>query len=209
MAVRGRETLKPLSQMTTADLIEIAKKIDKPTWIKIGIGAAIALVFSVVIVWPAWFQGAKVKGEIAVIESQIVRLQTLKRNEKMWLQNKEDYTKYIKEVKARLFSPGEASLLLGRIAKLADESKVSIISSSPRDGKVEFPKPFDDSFKADLYDFTVEGGYHEMAHFINRIESYPQILRVELFQLSPNEDVPGKHLAEITLSAVSKKDGVS
>lgn len=209
MADSGRQAVKPLSQMTTADLIEIAKKIDKPTWIKIGIASAVAIVFSVLVVWPAWFQGAKVKGEIAVIESQIVRLQTLKRNEKMWLQNKDEYSKYIKEVKARLFSPGEASLLLGRIAKLADESEVSIISSSPRDGKVEFPKPFDASFKADLYDFTVEGGYHEMAHFINRIESYPQILRVELFQLSPNEDVPGKHLAEITLSAVSKKEGAA
>ncbi len=199
--------MKPLQQMTTADLLEIAQKVDKKTWIKIGVGAAVALLFIVLIVWPAWFEGAKVKGQIASIENQIVRLQTLKRNEKMWLQNKAEYSKYIQEVKARLFSPGEASLLLGKIAKLADESKVSIISSTPRDTKVEFPKPYDASFKADLYDFTVEGGYHEMAQFISRIENYPQILRVELFQLSPSEKNPAKHLAEITLSAVSKKEG--
>lgn len=201
--------MKPINQMTTADLIELAKKIDKPTWIKIGAGAAIAVLFTWLVIWPAWFESAKVKGQIATIESQIVRLQTLKRNEKMWLQNKEEYSKYIQDVKSRLFSPGEASLLLGRIAKLADESKVSIISSSPKDAKVEFPKPYDASFKADLYDFMAEGGYHEMAQFISRIESYPQILRVELFELNLNEEVPGKHLAEITLSAVSRKEGAA
>ncbi len=200
--------MKPINQMTTADLLELAQKIDKKTWIKIGIGSAVALIFIIFIVWPAWFEGAKVKGEIASIENQIVRLQTLKRNEKTWLQNKAEYSQYIQDVKARLFFPGEASLLLGKIAKLADESKVSIIASTPRDAQANFPKPYDASFKADLYDFTVEGGYHEMAAFISHIENYPQILRVELFQLSPNEENAAKHLAEITLSAVSKKEGV-
>lgn len=199
--------MKPLSQMTTADLVNLAKNIDRKTWIKIGAGAAAALLFLIFIAWPAWFEKNKVKGEIASIESQIIKLQTLKRNEKMWLQNKADYTKYIQDVKSRLFAPGETSLLLGRVAKIADENKVSIISSSPRDSVAAFPKPFDGAFKADLYDFVVEGGYHELAQFISKVESYPQILRVELFDLRPNESSSEKHIADITLSAVSRKEG--
>jgi len=193
--------------MTSADILQLARSVDKKTWIKIGAGALTLLIFGYFIIWPAWFKRAAVKGQIAVIEANIVRLQTLKRKEKTWLGQKDEYAVYIKTVKERLYLPGETSLLLGKISKLATESGVSIIASTPREEEVKFPKPFDVTYQAELYDFTVEGGYHELGAFIGKIEASSKILRVEHFQISPKEKEAESHLAELTLSAVSLKGG--
>lgn len=199
--------MKPINEMTPADLVDLAKSLDKKTWIKIGVGTLAALVLGYFVFWPAWFKRAAVKSQITAIESNIIRLQTLKRKEKTWLAQKDEYTEYIKSVKERLYVPGETSLLLGKISKLANESGVSIIASTPRDEEVKFPKPFDAAYKAELYDFTVEGSYHALGTFISKIEASSKILRVEHFQITPKEKDTASHLAELTLSAVSFKEG--
>lgn len=199
---------KPFNQWTTSDFVSIAKTVDKATWIKIGAGAAVALVFGYFIVWPAWFQRVHVDSQVKAIESQIIRVETLKRKRPEWVKNKEDYLKFISDVKGRLFAPEQASLLLGVISRIADETGVSIISSRPRDDVTEFPKPFNDRYVAARYDFTVEGGYHDLGLFVSRIESYSKNLRVDIFHVTPRESseedgTVESLIATMTLSAVS------
>jgi len=198
--------MKPITQMTTQDLIALAKSVDKKTWGMIGAGAAVALVLIYLFVIPAWFKRPALKGQIAAVQGQIVQLQTLRRNKTVWNQEKDDSIKYMKEVKARLYLPGESALLLGKIAKLADESQMKIVASTPHEAKTDFPKPFDVKYKADYFDFTAEGGYHEIASFISSIESYEKILRVESFSVMPQEDTVDRHIVNLTLSAVSYKE---
>lgn len=205
MANYGKENMKPLNQITGEDIVAYAKSIDKQTWIKIGAAAFAAFLIFYFILWPAWFKRAEVKAQIAGIEANVIRLQTLKRKEKTWLEQKQEYTDYIKKVKERLYLPGETSLLLGKISKLATESGVSIIASTPRDDIVKFPKPYDERYKAELYDFTVEGGYHQLGTFVSKIESSPKILRIEHFRITPREKATEIPVAEFTLSAVSLK----
>lgn len=197
--------MKPFYQWTGEDLVFFLKSVDKKTWIKVGIGAAIFTVIFVVFIWPAWFSRVEVKNKIKGIETQIIRLQTLRRKEKGWMQDKEDYQNFIQEVKERLHAATETSLLLGLISKLASQSDVSIIASRPHNTSPEFPKPFDAVYEAHLYDFTVEGGYHEMGEFISRIESNPKILQIQLFHMNPREKNPGVHIANLTISAASGK----
>lgn len=198
--------MKPLSQMTTQDLIALAKSIDKATWIKIGVGLLVALVLGYLFVIPAWIKRPALKTQIAAVQGQIVQLQTLRRNKTAWTQDKEASLKYMKEVKDRLYFPGESALLLGKISKLADESQIKIVASTPHDAKTEFPKPFDTKYKADYFDFTVEGGYHQIAEFVSRIESYEKILRVESFTVTPQDKITDRHVVNLTLSAVSYKE---
>lgn len=195
---------KPFTQWTGADFIAFAKSVDKQTWIRVGIATLILSVFGYFIAHPAWFKRAALKQQIAATEGQIIRLQTLKRNERGWREDKENYLKYIKSVEARLYLPGETALLLGKISKLAEQSGVSIVSSNPQESAaVSFPEPFKQKFKPGLYDFVVEGGYHQLGDFVSRIEAYPKILRIETFQINPIEDSPDRHIAKMTLSAVS------
>ena len=199
--------MRPLNQWTATDLADFAKKVDKTTWIKAGIGVAVAGVVFIFFIWPAWFERGRVLGQIRAIQDQVATLQMLTSKREEWLRSQTDFKKFIQDTKDHLFQTSETSLLLGAISKLADESKVAIIASRPKDATEEIPKPFDQQYKANLFDFTVEGGYHAVATFVSRIESHPKLLRIQVCQLKPSEKTPEAHLADMTLSAMSFEKG--
>ncbi len=198
---------KPFTQWTGEDVVLFLKSFDRETWIKVGIGAVVLGLFTYFIAIPAWITRGDLQQKASAVEGQIIRLQTLKRNEKNWLSQKEETLTYIQTIKERLYSPGETSLLLGLVSKIAEEAKVSIVASKPREGEtIEFPEPYSSRYHAELYDFGLEGGYHEIGKFMEKIESYHKILRVEAFQLNPAKEDQKGHIAELTLSAIILKE---
>ena len=201
--------MKPLTQWTTADIVDFFKSVDKKTWINIGIGLGVALLFFIFIAIPAWFIRPGIKNRLKDIEGQIQIVQTLSLKKPILLRTKTKAIDFIKKSKERLFKPGETSLLLGAISKLANESKVSIVASSPKDAVEKFPDPFVAKYEANLYEFTLEGGFHEMGSFVGKIESNPKMFRVQNFQLRPNQ-TKGKEdtqIASLTVAAISVKEG--
>ena len=131
--------MKPISQWTSTDVIELLKSIDRPTWIKIGSGAGAGILFIVFIAIPAWLLRPGLKGRLSDIEGQIKMVETLTLKKPILLKTKADTIAFINGSKERLFKSGETSLLLGTISKLSNESKVSIIASSPKEVPEKFP----------------------------------------------------------------------
>lgn len=200
--------MKPINEMTSADVLALIKGVDKKTWIKIGVGSLVFMIFLNFIGGPAWIQRWEVKGKTKSVKEQIRNLQTMVVRKPVLQKTKEKQVAYINNAKEKLYQPGETSLLLGAVSKMANESKISIISSSPKEFNEKFPAPFDTQYEANLYDFTVEGGYHEVATLIATIESNPKLLRVQTFQLKPNLNKAqgGKIISTLTISAVSAKE---
>jgi hypothetical protein len=199
--------VKPLNQMTTADVLEFIKGIDRKTWIKIAVGAVISLALLAVVVWPAWVTRVEVRQQAKDVKSQVTLTQSLLLRQPQLLQDKEKFLKFGVEVKGRMFEPGESSLLLGVVSKMAQDSKVSIVSSTPKPFSEKFPPPFDAQYEASAYDFTVEGGYHEIGEFVSRIENNAKVLRIQSFYITTQEKTADKHLASFTLTAVAAKKG--
>ncbi|MBI3317159.1 MAG: hypothetical protein HYZ85_04055 [Candidatus Omnitrophica bacterium] len=197
--------MKPLQQWTSNDIIDLIKKVDKQTWIKIAVITAVSAAFLFFIFWPAWVTRLEIRGKIKSTKEQMKTLGNLSEKRATWLRNKEDYDSLIKGAKERLFSPEEASLLLGHVSKLAKESNVGIISAVPKVYETAFPKPFDEQYSVNLYDFTVEGGYHEVGAFISNLESNAKLLQIQRVKILPNDDLPKKHTAHVSLTAVSAK----
>ena len=197
--------MKPLNQLTTQDLIQMAKEVDRKTWYKIAGGVVGGIVLLVFLIWPAWFKRVQIRVEINDIKNQLAGLELLNQQKPELLKHQEEYKKYIQNAKPRLYQPGETSLLLGSISKLADQSKVAILASKPEEGEQTFPAPFDQQYDGDLYQFTVEGGYHALGEFISKIENNSKLLRVQVFTLSPQEEKAQSHEAEMVLSVVSLK----
>jgi hypothetical protein len=197
--------MKPLNQMTSADILDMVKKIDKKTWIKIGIGAGAAAVVIIFIVWPAWISRIGVRQQVRDLKGQITQTQSLLLRQPQLLKDKEKFLKFSQEVKGRMFEPGETSLLLGVVSKMAQESQVSIVSSAPKPFQGKFPPPFDTQYEASAYDFTVEGGYHQLGEFASKIENHPKVLRVQSFHITPQEKTADRHLASVSLTAVASK----
>ena len=199
--------MKPIQQWTTADIIELLKGVDKGTWIRIGIGSAAAFILIYFLIWPAWVARPGIYKEIKAIETQIQTTNTLYRKKPELEKNRDEDMKYIQAQKTRLYLPGESSLLLGAISKKAEASKVSVIGSKPVDYLEKFPVPFDAQYEGSAYIFTLEGGYHDLGGFISKIETNEKLLRIQSFHLQPQNDNPQKHVADLSLSAVSiKKD---
>ncbi len=194
-----------LSQLTPADILAMLKKVDKKTWIKVGSAAAVLGVLLYVLIIPAWFKRVEVKTQVQALKGQVSTTYNLFRKKPELLRIKEDCLKASKEARDRMYTPGEASLLLGTISKMAQASNVTMLASKPKAAEGKFPKPFDDQFEASLYDFTVEGGYHAVGDFISRIESNDKILRILSLTIRVKENSPQAHLVDISISAVSTK----
>ncbi len=200
--------MKPIRQWTKADIIDFYKKVDKKTWLRIAglaVGAAVIL-FGMI--WPAWISRIDVRQQIRDHQGRILIAQGQMRKKPEWLKQKEEYRKFILDSKGRIYGHGETSRLLGVISKLAGESKVGIIASQPKVFEGKLPEPFAKQYQAELYDLTVEGNYHDMGNFIAHLESYPKMLRIRSFRISPRTDSPKACVAEVTLSVVSFKEGV-
>ena len=200
--------MKPISQWSVKGILEIVRSADRKTLVRYGVIGGAGLLILVFVVWPAWITRFEIKQKIKTIEEQMVSVETLSKSKPILMKNKEQYTKLLKEAKARLFLPGEASLLLGDISKLANEANVVIISSSPKEGGEKFPAPFDKQYEASLYSFTVEGGYHQLGEFVAKLEGNPKILRIQEFDISsPKEKEGGQTLsASLMIAAISAKE---
>ena len=198
--------MKPINEITTTDIIEYLKTVDKKTWVKVGIGAVIFSVVFVLLIWPAWFKRPQILTTISAVESQLTTTQALFRKKPELFRAKEATIQYLSEAKERLYAPGESSLLLGKISKLAEESNVTVVSSKPRELEQKIPAPYDQFYEGSEYDFTVEGGYHDIGRFIAKIESNPKLLRVRDFNVVPREDFEEVHLLKLTLTAISYKE---
>lgn len=197
--------LQQLTQLGGKNILDFLKKVDKKTWIQISLGLVFGSLLVFFIIWPAWIKRVEIHSKIKALEGQIKTLEILSQKKAEWSKNKETYLQLIQATKGRLLEPGEAALLLGAISKLAKESRTSIIASQPKEFLDKFPPPFDLQYEARLYDFSLEGAYHDMGAFISRIESNPKLLRIQLFSLLPNEANPKSRAGSITLSAVSVK----
>ena len=200
--------MKPIKEWTSQDILDFLKSVDKKTWIKIGIGVLIAAFLIFFIVWPAWFKRPAVRTQIQTFENQLRTVETLGKKKDAWEKDKKKYSEFIQNSKTRVYMPGETSLLLGAVSKLAKETHVSIISSQPQPYDEKLPPPYDQQYEGSMYIFSVEGNYHELANFIGKVESNPKVLRIKLFEIKPEEKNQKSHTADITLSAVSNKKAV-
>ena len=199
--------MKPLKQMTSADVLALLKGIDKKTWIRIGAGIVGFLILLIFIVWPAWISRLEIRQQVKDLKNQVTLTQGLLKRKPQLLADKDKFNKFSFEVKSRMFEPGEASLLLGIVSKMAQESKVSIVSSSPKTFEGKFPPPFDTQYDASAYDFTVEGGFHDFGDFVSKLENYPKVLRIQSFHIAPQDKGSVKQIASVSLTAVASKQG--
>lgn len=195
--------MKPLNQWTVNDITGFIKSVDKKIWLMIAIGGIGFLLILVFLVIPAWIERPRLRRDILNMETQIRTVQTLTQKQAVWLQNEKTFDALIKNVQERLYTPESAASILGQASKKATESRVEVIVSKPASDKIVFPAPYHSKYESAGYEFTLQGGYHDMANLISRIESHTKLLRVRSFRIIPSDKAPDRHLAELKVWAIS------
>ena len=70
---------------------------------------------------------------------------------------------------------------------------------------LEFPVPFSAMYVAISYELAVEGPYHNLGTFINRLEHYSKNLSVHALEITGGEKVATTHQATLVLTAFLKR----
>lgn len=197
--------MKPLKQWTKQELIDFFKGVDKKTWVVIGASLAGVGILWFFLIGPAWFERPRLRSEIQKMDTQIRQYQMLDQKRLKLEENQKVFSQLLADVQARLFGEEDLALLLGQISKLAYDARVDIAASKPKAEAVEFPAPYASRYEAVAYDFTMQGGYHQLGKFSAALESYPKWLRIQKIKITPLKDDALRHLAQFELVAIKDK----
>lgn len=192
---------KPFYQWSSQELLAYLKGMDRKTQIKFLIWVGGVGLFFVFIFFPAWIIRPQIDNQVEALRSQIQIVQGQIGQEPKLVEDKQKYETSLKRIRERLFNEDEMQRLLGLLAEMGQKSKVTLLSSKPDETAAKLPVPFDQSYAVSSYFISVEGGYHDLADFVSKIENYQKLLKVEEYLISPQEKTPKTHLCELKISA--------
>jgi hypothetical protein len=196
--------MKPLNQWTSADVIAFVKSVDKKVWVTVlscGVGFLLAVVLLII---PAWVERPLLRRDIQSMEAQIRQVNALNQKRLGWEEKQKEYAALIEETQGRVFTAEDMGLLLGLVSKMANESRVDVLASKPLSEKVVFAAPYNVKYQPSGYEFTVQGGYHDLGNLASRIEGHKKLLRIRSIEIVPSEKSPERHVAEMRLWAILK-----
>ena len=196
--------MKPLNQWTSAEIIEFVKRVDKKTWVAIGSGLAASFLVLVLFVIPAWIERPLLRSDIQSMEGQIRQVNALSQKRLLWEEDRKLFGDLIGKTHARLFTEEDLGVLLGQISKLGSESRVEVLTSKPTVEKNLFQAPYHLKYQPGGYEFTLQGGYHDFADMVSKIETHGKLLRIRGFQIVPSDKMTDRHTAELKLWAIMK-----
>ena len=186
------------------------RKLDKKSRNRLLLILLGGLLFFFFIFWPAWFKRPFLQSQIQTFRHRIQIAQTKIAQEAQLKEEKKGHEAFVESVQSRLLREGEGEGIVGILAGIAEKSQVSLLSTEPQDqddqGAEKIPAPFDIKYRRISYLLTVEGGYHQLATLVSRIENHSKIFRVSEFSISPREETPRIHLGQILVSAFALKE---
>jgi hypothetical protein len=196
--------MKPLNQWTFADIIAFVKSVDKKTWITVLAGGAGFLLLVIFLIIPAWIERPLLRRDIQSMEAQIRQVKALSQKRAGWEETQKVFGSLIEETQKRVFSEDDMGLLLGQASKFAAESRVDVLASKPLAEKMVFPAPYNLKYQPSGYEFTMQGGYHDLGMLVSRIENHKKLLRIQRLEIVPDKKMPDRHVAELKLLAILK-----
>jgi len=195
--------MKPIN-LPFAEVLAFLKTVDKKIWIIVSASAVGLLLVIIFLVIPAWIERPMLRRDIQGMESQIRQINELNEKQKGWDESRKVFGALIESTQARVFTAGDMDMLLGQVSKMASESRVDVLTSKPLTEKAVFPSPYNIKYQPSGYEFSVQGGYHDLANLVSRIEGHEKLLRIHRLEIVPAEKTPERHIAELTLWAIIK-----
>ncbi|HRK62738.1 MAG TPA: type 4a pilus biogenesis protein PilO [Candidatus Omnitrophota bacterium] len=201
--MKVNEIFQKLNSVDSKAILAWLKTVDRKTWFLVSGGVLIVASAYIFLIEPAWFQRPILKKKIVEVETQTIRLKVLLPRKPELQEQKEETKIFISEFQKRLFKEEEMAFLLGRISLLAQDAQVEVLSSKPMEQSESFPAPYSDKYKKFIYLISVEGGYHQIADLVSRLESNPQYFQIQSLSIAAQGNNADRQIADITVMAVS------
>ncbi|MBN1493923.1 MAG: type 4a pilus biogenesis protein PilO [Candidatus Omnitrophica bacterium] len=94
---------------------------------------------------------------------------------------------------------------LSEISELATECNVKILEITPEDRSLGQDALLDKYCDRQGLQIDLESGYHQLAKFIQKLETHNYIFQIISLRMIPGESADKKQLARLELAAISKK----
>ena len=140
----------------------------------------------------------KLKDKVGQGTVKIIRIPEMTRQ-------KELFGARIKKVREQFFDVKESDQLIEIISTLAGEAAIQISASRPSVRTLEIPKPFGEKYMALSYDLVVEGPYHNLGMFINKLEHFGKHFAVHELSIVGGDTGTVNHQCTLVLTAFVKR----
>lgn len=197
------KTMKPLN-LLFADVITFLKTVDKKVWITVLACVTVSSLLIVFLVIPAWIERPLLRRDIQSMEAQIRLIHDLIKKQPGWEEDRKVFGSLIENTRVRVFTVKDIDMLLGTASKMANESRVDVLTSKPLVEKTIFAAPYHLIYQPRGYEFTVQGRYHDLGNLASRIEGHDKLLRIQGLEIVPAEKTPDRHIATLKLWAILK-----
>ena len=198
------QTMKSLKSLPLANVFSFLGSLDRKTWLIIFCGIVLFVLILFFLIIPAWVERPALRRDIQSMSAQIRQVTELNKKRGQWEEDQKVFAALLERTRARVFTDEDMGLLLGLVSKMASESRVDLLASKPMTEKAVFAAPYHLKYKPSGYEFSVQGGYHDLGVFVSRIEGHEKLLRIHGLEIIPTEKTPERHIANLTLWAIIK-----
>lgn len=186
------------------DIQDYIKSIDRSLLIKLGVILIAFIVFVVFFLVPAFKDHgdlvSKKKENKAATQKALI-------NAAEYARLSEDHLKAeseLKEVSQLIATDKQVKNVLSEISELATSCNVKILEMLPQDKNLGEDPLLDEYCERHGLQIDLECGYHQLANFIQKLETHKYIIQIISLRMIPGEQ--GKtQLARLDIAVISKK----
>ena len=166
--------------------------MDRKTLIQNATIGGAFLIFLLFFFFPILIHNKKVAVEVGNLRTKVsVANVKIARIPEMTKQ-KQLFGERIKQIREQFFSAAEADKLIEAISTIAADSGVKINATRPSVKILEVPAPFAQTYVPISYEVVIEGSYHNLGAFVNRLEHYAKNFAVHDFQITAGNEPTSK-----------------
>ncbi|MBI4394776.1 MAG: type 4a pilus biogenesis protein PilO [Candidatus Omnitrophica bacterium] len=163
------------------------------------------LIFIFFFFLPLFLYNQKMARDLNLLKDKVVRATAKIARIPEMTRQKEMFGTKIKKTREQFFELEEADHLIEIVSNIAADSGVRISASRPAAKSLELPPPFSIMYATLSYELAVEGPYHNLGTFINRLERGSKNISVHTLEITAGDRVPTIHQSTLVLTAFLKR----
>lgn len=178
---------------------------DRKELIQNGVIIGAFLIFILFFFFPFLARNRQMSQDVSQLTAQVRNAGLLIAKLPEMKKQKEIFGARMEKIRKQFFTPEEAKQLIEIISTTASQSKVRITATQPGTKEAALPEPFQQLYRISSYELTVEGSYHGLGSFINRLEQHSKNFAVPEFKMTENKEAPAVHKAVLVVDAFMER----
>lgn len=184
--------------------LNVLRYVDKKTLRNTGVLILVIGFFIGLCLVPAMKSRKRLSEKLTQLENNLIRSKKKINNAAALEQEKEKLEAFVGLYINKMIEESDKTRIMGDISDIAKQCDVTIVSVRPTSYEYAYPEDFLQYFVPLTYELKLESGYHEFGTFVNILENYDIIIKVEKFSIQPSPESKKQHDITLFVSTFAK-----